>query len=88
MENIVVEVKFSERFSSETRTDYLERVLNRARNISIEQDCPVQVKGYFFDADVERVYNLYHGLIEIRLNEVKKGLYFAVFTVMANFPHQ
>lgn len=88
MEKVFVEVNFKERFKGESRMDYLERVLNRARSISIEQDCPVTIKGFFFFADVERVYNLYHGAVEIKLRESKKGCFYAEFTIIANFPHQ
>ena len=84
-----VTISFQERFEDETRLDYLQRKLEEARSKSINEDCPVTICGLLYMADVYRVFSLYHGMVEMKLEKTNRdGLFYGKFIVAANFPHQ
>lgn len=86
-QNIIL-ANFFERSRTESRLDYLERILNEARVTSLEKDVPITVRGYFFDSDIKNLQRLYHGVVFTDRKKICEGLYMTSFTVAANLPHR
>lgn len=84
---MLVIVDINKRIRGESRGEYLQRKFTEAYEKSIEEECAVTIRGYFYKSDLKIVNQITKGLEPVKKTPIKGSGYIASYLIYANAPH-